>query len=172
MFDGIYFPRHECAFLSVYVPEHNIVPGWSVGIPHDQMCCKKYSGCNDYFEVAVEAIGEMSRQTGKPTFDNDGHMQKGTVVRHLVLPSLYKDGIEAFTNLVKKVDPEDIAVSIMCQYFPTHLSEKYPEINRKTTTLEYMKVVDFVRTLGFRYGFMQEKESAKKEYVPKFDYGE
>ena len=33
-----------------------------------------------------------------------------------------------------------------------------------------MKVVDHVRTFGFEYGFMQEKESAKKEYVPAFDY--
>ncbi len=132
----------------------------------------KYSGCEDYFEIAVGAISEMARQTGKPTFDDDGHMKSGTMVRHLVLPSLYKDSINAFENLVKRVDPKEIAVSIMCQYFPTHLAEKYPEINRKTTTLEYMKVVDFVRNLGFSYGFMQDKSSAKKEYVPKFDYGE
>ena len=132
----------------------------------------RYSGCEDYFEVAIKAISEMVRQTGKPTFDDDGHMLRGTMVRHLVLPSLYKDSIEAFDNLVKTVKPQEVAVSIMCQYFPTHLAEKYPEINRKTTTLEYMKVVDFVRTLGFEYGFMQERESAKKEYVPKFNYGE
>ena len=131
---------------------------------------RKYSGCNDYFDVTVSAIEEMSRQTGKPAFDDDGHMQKGTMVRHLVLPSLYKDGIEAFSNLVKRVDPKLIAVSIMCQYFPTHKAGEFPEINRKTTTLEYMKVVDHIRTLGFEYGFMQERESAKKEYVPVFDY--
>ena len=112
----------------------------------------------------------MARQTGKPVFDVYGHMKSGTMVRHLVLPSLYKDSIEAFDNLVKTVKPQEIAVSIMCQYFPTHLADKYPEINRKTTTLEYMKVVDFVRTLGFEYGFMQDKSSAKKDYVPVFDY--
>lgn len=132
----------------------------------------KYSGCSDYFEVAVKAISEMIKQTGKPTFDDNGHMTRGTMVRHLVLPSMYKDSIEAFDNLVKMVKPQEIAVSIMCQYFPTHLAEKYPEINRKTTTLEYMKVVDFVRTLGFSYGFMQDRSSAKKDYVPNFDYGE
>ena len=114
----------------------------------------------------------MSRQTGAPIFDENGYMKKGTMVRHLVLPSLYKDGIEAFSNLVKKVDSKNVAVSIMCQYFPTHKAKDYPEIGRKTTTLEYMKVVDHVRTLGFEYGFMQERESAKKEYVPDFNYGE
>ncbi|MBE6682205.1 MAG: radical SAM protein [Ruminococcaceae bacterium] len=130
----------------------------------------KYSGCSDYFDVAVKAISEMARQTGKPVFDDYGHMKSGTMVRHLVLPSLYKDSIEAFDNLAKTVKPQEIAVSIMCQYFPTHLADKYSEINRKTTTLEYMKVVDFVRTLGFEYGFMQDKSSAKKDYVPVFDY--
>ncbi len=131
---------------------------------------EKYSGCRDYFVVAVKAISEMVRQTGKPNFDDDGHMKTGTMVRHLVLPTLCKDGIQAFSNLVKTVDPKDVAVSIMCQYFPTHMAKDYSEINRKTTTLEYMKVVDFVRTLGFEYGFMQDKSSAKGDYVPKFDY--
>lgn len=131
---------------------------------------KKYSGCSDYFDVAVAAIEEMVKQTGKPAFDDDGHMIKGTMVRHLVLPSLYKDSIEAFDNLAKTVKPQEIAVSIMCQYFPTHRACDFPEINRKTTTLEYMKVVDFVRTLGFDYGFMQDKSSAKGDYVPVFDY--
>ena len=133
---------------------------------------KKYSGCDDYFEVAVKAISEMVRQTGKPVFDDYGHMKSGTMVRHLVMPSLYKDSINAFENLVKIVKPTQVAVSIMCQYFPTHKAAEFPEINRKTTTLEYMKVVAFVRTLGFEYGFMQDKSSAKKEYVPKFNYGE
>ncbi|MBQ7399788.1 MAG: radical SAM protein [Clostridia bacterium] len=131
---------------------------------------KKYSFCEDYYSIAVKAISEMARQTGTPVFDIDGHMKKGTMVRHLVLPSLYKDSISAFENLVKHVNPKEIAVSIMCQYFPTHKAQDFPEINRKTTTLEYMKVVDFVRTLGFEHGFMQEKSSAKKEYVPAFDY--
>lgn len=152
-----------CGYIDIYLPD---LKYFSPEIS------KKYSGCSDYFEVASCAIKEMARQTGKPTFDGDGHMLKGTMVRHLVLPTLFKDGIEAFSNLVNRVDPKQIAVSIMCQYFPTHRAKDFPEINRKTTTLEYMKVVDHIRTLGFDYGFMQEKESAKKEYVPKFDYGE
>lgn len=131
---------------------------------------KKYSFCEDYFDVAIDAIAEMVRQTGSPVVDSDGHMKKGTMVRHLVLPTLYKDSIEAFKNLMDCVNPKDVAVSIMCQYFPTHRAQDFPEINRKITTLEYMKVVDFVRTLGFEYGFMQDKSSAKGDYVPVFDY--
>ena len=131
---------------------------------------KRYSGCEDYYEKAEKAISEMVRQTGRPVFDAEGHMRSGTLVRHLVLPTLYREGIEAFSHLVKRVNPEDVAVSVMCQYFPTHKACNYPEINRKTTTLEYMKVVDIVRSLNFACGFMQDRSSAKGDYVPVFDY--
>ena len=152
-----------CGYIDIYLPDLKY---------YSPEISKKYSGCSDYFDVAISAIEEMARQTGEPCFDEEGHMKKGTMVRHLVLPSLYKDGIEAFSNLVKRVDPRQIAVSIMCQYFPTHKAKEYPEINRTTTTFEYMKVVNFVKTLGFETGFMQDKASAKKEYVPVFNYGE
>ena len=148
-------------YIDIYLPDLKYF---------SQEVSKKYSFCENYFEFAARAIDEMARQTGNPIFDSQGHMKSGTLVRHLVLPSLYKDSISAFENLVKHVNPKEIAVSIMCQYFPTHKAQDFPEINRKTTTLAYMKVVDFVRTLGFEYGFMQEKSSAKKEYVPAFDY--
>lgn len=131
---------------------------------------KKYSFCEDYFDVAIIAVCEMIRQTSKPLFDENEHMRKGTLVRHLVLPSLSHDSIDVFKALSQSIDVKKIAVSVMSQYFPTFKANEYKEINRKTTTLEYMKVVNYVRTLGFEYGFMQQRESAKKEYVPIFDY--
>ena len=47
---------------------------------------KKYSGAEDYFAVASEAVIEMQRQVGENVFDEDGIMQKGIIIRHLVLP--------------------------------------------------------------------------------------
>lgn len=153
--------RKLCGYIDIYLPDLKY---------YSSEVSKKYSFCEDYFEVAVKAIEEMTKQTGKPVFDEDGHMKRGTMVRHLVLPSLYKDSIEAFRHLDERVDVKNLAVSVMSQYFPTHMAQNYPEINRKTTTLEYKRVVDFVRTLGFECGFVQERSSAKKEYVPCFDY--
>ena len=153
--------RKLCGYIDIYLPDLKY---------YSSQVSKKYSFCEDYFEVAVKAIEEMIKQTGKPVFDEDGHMKRGTMVRHLVLPSLYKDSIEAFRHLDERVDVKNLAVSVMSQYFPTHMAQNYPEINRKTTTLEYKRVVDFVRTLGFECGFVQERSSAKKEYVPCFDY--
>ena len=131
---------------------------------------EKYSHCRDYFEVALEAIGEMIKQTKEPVLNNEGKMLKGTVIRHLVLPSLYKDSIKIFDELENRIDVKCAAVSVMCQYFPSHRAKEYPEINRRTTSLEYMKVVERVRKINFAFGFIQDKSSAKEDYVPNFDY--
>ena len=58
----------------------------------------------------------------------------------------------------------------MSQYFPTDRAHDFPEINRKLTTLEYGKVTDYALKLGFVNGYVQERTSAKEEYVPDFDY--
>lgn len=132
---------------------------------------EKYSSCSDYYSVAVKAVGEMIRQTGKPCLTENGKMLKGTIIRHLVLPSLYRDSIQLFENVEKDFDVENAAVSIMNQYFPSFNAKEYKEINRKTTTLEYNKVVDRVRDINFALGYIQDKSSACSEYVPVFDYG-
>ena len=130
----------------------------------------KYSSCTDYFYVALQAVKEMLSQTSKPVLNGEGKMLRGTLIRHLVLPSLYKDSLAIFDALGKSIDTSMAAVSIMCQYFPSYKARQYPEINRKTTTLEYMYVVEKVRKMNFALGFIQDKSSAVEEYVPEFDY--
>ncbi len=132
---------------------------------------KKYSSCCDYFEKAIIAVQEMYRQTGYAVFDDDGYMKRGVLVRHLVLPSLYKDSMKILDELSGRFDVEKLPVSIMSQYFPAGRAKDFSEINRKVTTLEYNKVVDHAKKLGFKLGYIQERTSAKQEYVPDFDYG-
>ena len=45
-----------------------------------------YSGARDYFQHAAAAIGEMLRQTGPVRLDEEGIIQSGVIVRHLILP--------------------------------------------------------------------------------------
>ena len=130
----------------------------------------KFSNCKDYFPVALSAVKEMLRQTGKAKFDDEGKLLCGTVVRHLVLPNCYKDSIKIFDELEKEVDTQKVVVSVMCQYFPTNRAGEFSELSRKTTTLEYMKVVERVRKINFAQGFIQDKSSANEIYVPIFDY--
>lgn len=131
---------------------------------------EKYSSAKEYFAVASKAVRKMHDLAGYPVLDDDGHMKSGVLVRHLVLPSLYKDSIKILEYLASEYDTSKMGLSIMSQYFPTENCEKYPEINRKLTTLEYMKVVNKALELGFVNAYIQDKNSADSSYVPDFDY--
>lgn len=128
---------------------------------------KKYSNAEDYPETALKAISEMLKQTGKPEFDGEGIMKKGTIVRHLILPQNTKNSMRVL-DLLKENFGDKIMVSLMAQYVPLGNAEKFPEINRKITSREYSKVSEYFIDTGLD-GFVQELSSAKKDYVPEFD---
>lgn len=128
---------------------------------------KKYSGAENYFEYTLPAIREMVRQTGKPEFDENGIMKKGTIVRHLILPQNTKNSIHVLDVLKNEFD-DRIMVSLMGQYIPMGRAEEFSEINRRITQREYEKVLFHMEMLGLD-GFVQELSSAKKGYIPDFD---
>ena len=130
----------------------------------------RYSRAANYFEIASNALKMMHDIAGYPIFDDEGHMKKGVLVRHLVLPYLYKDSINILEYLASEYDTSKMGLSIMSQYFPTENCKNYPEINRRITTLEYMKVVNKALELGFVNAYIQDKNSADSSYVPDFDY--
>ena len=47
----------------------------------------KYSKADNYFKIATTAIQEMQKQVGIPVFNENGIIQKGVIIRHLVLPN-------------------------------------------------------------------------------------
>lgn len=128
---------------------------------------KKYSGAENYFEYASKALKEMVRQTGKPIFDDDGIMQKGTIVRHLILPQNTKNSIDVLEWLDKEFN-EKILISLMGQYVPIKNDNEYHELNRRITKREYNKVLEYLENLNLD-GFAQELSSANKDYIPDFD---
>ena len=135
----------------------------------DMELSKRYSVAEDYFEKASKAVLKMIDNAGKLKFNDKGIMQRGVIVRHMVLPSCYKDSIKIL-NWIKENLPEDkFLISLMSQYTPFYKACDYPEINRRVTTYEYNKVVDEALRLGLERGYIQEKSSAKEEYTPPFD---
>ena len=129
----------------------------------------KYSGAPDYFSFASKAVKEMIRQTGIPVFASDGSLQKGTLIRHMVLPGSRKDSISILHWIREHLPEEGFLLSLLSQYTPFYKSCEYPQINRRLTTYEYDKVLEEAISLGLTKGFMQEKSSAKEEYTPPFD---
>lgn len=128
----------------------------------------EYSSASDYAQRAAEAIAEMYRQVGEYKESKFGIVQKGVIVRHLILPACRKDSFSVL-DLISKVLPVDkIKVSIMCQYTPDFaISASQNNLHRRVTSFEYASVLDYALKLGFD-GFSQDRSSATSAYTPDF----
>lgn len=130
----------------------------------------RYSSAPDYFQVATAAIAEMFRQTPATVFDSKtGLMQRGIIVRHLMLPGQAADS-KKILRYLHTTYGDAIYISIMNQYTPLAGVSEIPELNRKVTPEEYRRVLDFADRIGIENGFMQEDGTAAESFIPPFDY--
>ena len=129
---------------------------------------RKYSKAVNYFEYATLALQEMVRQVGTPIFDEEGIMQKGVIVRHLMLPGQLKNAKQVVSYLYETYGNQ-IYVSLMNQYTPLPQASRYPELNRKVTKRGYEHLVNYALGLGLEQGFIQEGETAKESFIPAFN---
>lgn len=125
-----------------------------------------YSGARDYFEKASRAILEMYRQVGAPVFDENGIMQRGIIIRHLVLPGHTGETIRILEWIAGNM-PGDVYVSLMSQYIPCHLASGHAVLGRCLTRREHEKVLNKFEKLGLN-GFVQERNAASEQYIPDF----
>jgi len=148
--------------IDVYLPDLKYVdPGIS----------KKYSGVDNYFEFASKAVLEMHRQVGLPEFDGNGLIRKGLIIRHLVIPGNIADSFRVIDFVADNL-PKETCMSLMSQYTPMSKNEKMPELNRRLTTFEYEKVISHFKDRGLENAYIQQINSAKKQYIPDFsDFG-
>lgn len=128
-----------------------------------------YSNAEDYPEIAKKALTECYRQQPNCIL-KDGIMQKGVIVRHLLMPQSTKDAIAVFdwvsTNL------PNAYFSIMNQYVPYGEAVNMPIINRKVTHREYEKVLDYICGFDFKNVYTQEASSADTKFIPDFKFEE
>lgn len=127
----------------------------------------KYSKVNNYFNTATQAILEMIKQVGSPIFDENGLIKKGVIVRHLVLPGHIQNSKHILKWLKENLD-DKVYVSIMAQYFPTFKAKTDPILGRKLSNKEYKDIQNFLYTLDFKNGYIQELGKHEEEYVPDF----
>lgn len=156
-YDDVESIRSLQGLIDVYLPDLKYF---------DSDVSKKYSNAENYFEKASKAVLEMQRQVGKSVI-KDGIMQKGMIIRHLVLPKNIDQSIKIL-RWIKDNLPIDTYISLMSQYVP-YVKTEYKELNRRIVTAEYQKVIDEFERLGFENGFMQERSSAQTDFIPKFD---
>ena len=127
----------------------------------------KYSGVNNYFEVATKAILEMIKQVGKPEFDENGLIKKGTIIRHLVLPGHIQNSKHILKWLKDNVENKAY-ISVMAQYFPTYKAKEDKYLNKKLSNKEYSQIENYLYTLNLENGYIQELGKHEEEYVPDF----
>ena len=127
----------------------------------------RYTGREDYFEHASEAIAFMAKKPVK--WSDDKKLLSGLLVRHLVLPACTSDSKKVL-DFLKSILPSSSPVSLMRQYTPMGEADKYPELTRRVTDREYARVVDYALALGFENLYTQERTSAETAFIPDWDF--
>lgn len=145
-------------YVDIYLPDFKY---------SDNELGKRLSKVDNYFEIATKALKEMYRQTGKAVFNENGIMQKGMIIRHLVLPNHILNS----RRVLKWINENmyDVYVSVMAQYFPTYKAKNIEDINRKLTKEEYEQIENYLYRLDLENGYIQELGEHEEEYVPKWD---
>lgn len=128
---------------------------------------KELSDASDYVETARGAILQMFDQVGNLVVDMNGRAVRGTIIRHLILPSQAAGTDETLAWIADNF-PLTVTISLMAQFSPLHRSASYPHLNRVLSADEYERAVDRAWDLGLENVFVQELES-KDLGVPDFD---
>ena len=144
-------------YVDIYLPDFKY---------SDNELGKRLSKVDNYFEIVTEALKEMYRQTGKAVFNGEGIMQKGMIIRHLVLPNHILNSRRVLKWINENM--HDVYVSVMAQYFPTYKAKEIDDINRKLTKEEYEQIENYLYRLDLENGYIQELGEHEEEYVPKW----
>lgn len=149
-------------YIDIYLPDLKY---------YSNEIAKKYSGIDNYFEISTKAIKKMYEQVGVPIFDEEGIIQKGVIIRHLVLPNHILNS-KHILKWIKENMSNDVYVSVMAQYFPTYRAKEDELINRKLTKNEYKQIEEYLYSLDLKNGYIQELGKHEEEYVPNFSFEE
>ena len=133
----------------------------------DSALAAQYSGAPDYFEAATAAIREMFRQVGRCMFDGDGMLQRGVIIRHLLLPGALENTKQVLDWIAGTFPAGSVLVSLMSQYTPQAGAEGL--LRRKVTGAESRAARAYMENLGLTAGYYQDSSSAREEYTPPFD---
>jgi putative pyruvate formate lyase activating enzyme len=131
-----------------------------------------YSKVRSYASVSRAAIAEMRRQMGDElVFDQDGLLQRGLVIRLLVLPNDIGGVRKSLQWIHGELSPR-VAVSLMAQYYPINLADatrRYVLLSRRINESEWLRAVAALDELGMQEGWVQEYDGAAFYYRPDFN---
>jgi putative pyruvate formate lyase activating enzyme len=121
----------------------------------------KYSQAPDYADYNQEAVKEMYKQVPESTFDENGIIKKGLIIRHLVLPENIA-GTEKIMKFISENLSKKIYISLMSQYQPYYQAHKYQELSRRITQEEYQEAIDCLNKYGLENGWVQDSRGLER----------
>ena len=156
----------------------------------------RYANAPGYADTAMRALKEMLRQTGEACFEKglDAFaynalcetaeteedytlpvMERGVIVRHLVLPGSEEDTRDVLRLIFENTDEtvrRGFYLSIMNQYTPVlsvRDSARFPELTGRVPQDTYEALIEFAADLGYENVFFQYGETASESFVPAWD---
>ena len=126
----------------------------------DDTMAFKYSSAKDYVYYNRTAVQEMFKQAGNPEFDREEILQKGLIIRHLVLPDDIS-GTKKICEFISHNLSQETYISLMSQYTPFYKAAEIKELSRRLTIEEYEKARDILQECGLENGWIQESFGAQ-----------
>jgi putative pyruvate formate lyase activating enzyme len=125
--------------VDIYLPDFKYADG--------KMANRFSSGAQTYPEMTKKAMLEMHRQVGVAMPEKNGLMQRGLMIRHLVMPNNTSGSKEVISWIADNL-PKNTYINIMSQYRPLYKARNYPELARKISKEEYSGVVEWAKQKG------------------------
>lgn len=147
------------SYIDIYLPDFKYA---------DDNLAKQYSGIEQYSSIALKAIKEMYYQKGNTLlYDENSQLERGLVIRHLVLPNHIVNSIAVMNMIAEEISPR-VAVSLMSQYYPPLDLQLPYALSRNLKKEEYETVIEHMQKLSITKGWVQEFES-QDFYRPEFN---
>ena len=159
---------YECAetlrmldgLVQVYLPDLKYM---------NKETAKRYSAAPDYPERAKEALQEMFRQRGAYRMDEDGLLQSGVLIRHLILPGHTDESRDVIDWVAESFPPGSVLFSLMSQYTPMKEDARFPELSGTVSREENENLIHYLKVRHLTDGYWQETVSSGTENIPLFD---
>ncbi|MBE7016588.1 MAG: radical SAM protein [Ruminococcaceae bacterium] len=159
-YDSVETLRSLEGLIQIYMPDYKY---------SDPALARRWSKAPDYPAVALAAIKEMYRQRGAFILDDDGIMQSGVLIRHLIMPGAAENTLRCIDAIEDNLPADKIVFSLMSQYTPMPGLDAYPELQRTVSAEEYERCRSYFDFSDILYGFTQSPEAATDEMIPDFD---
>lgn len=161
-YDSVEVLRLLDGIVDVYLPDLKYADnqtGWQL------------SKIASYADHARTALKEMYRQLGdEPVYSADGLLQRGLVIRLLVLPNDLA-GIRESLEWIRSDLSAKVNISLMAQFYPANKTDnenRYVLLSRKIRPREWYEAVEAMESLGFENGWIQDFQAAAEYYRPDF----